>query len=219
MNVNFYLSHPRYITTSLYLLINHKGNKYTYFTDIKVNSDKWKKGGYKRNPAFYSKIKKLESEAVHVLECLLQEGRATGNNFKKDMQLIQKPQGDAIDLISYIEKHIEKIQVSESTKRTYRYILKAFENYQRLKNRRYTLLDIDREWVREFVDHKNKKGRTPNTIKNEVDFLMTVMNEAEYEGLAKKVNLKSVKVKRENFRNIYLTNDEITAMYNLNVKR
>lgn len=138
-----------------------------------------------------------------------------------------------LDLNLYIEQFIKEIESGERlydhngiTKRYEKGSVKNFKGfqvqfkaYQKDKRKQLNFNDITLDFYDEYVMYFTNKDYSINTIGRHVKNLKTIMRCAKDEGLHKneEIERKKFKVLRTQVENIYLTQNEIDTIYNLDL--
>ena len=95
-----------------------------------------------------------------------------------------------------------------------------FEAFQRTQNKNYSFEDIDLKFYNNYVQFFNSKNYTPNTIGRHIKYLKLIMRSARDEDLHSNFETEKAyfKALREQVEKIYLTEDELQRMFDLNLK-
>lgn len=129
-----------------------------------------------------------------------------------------------ITLLAFIKSHIEskeaKQDITKGTIKTY----KTTETILTLFNDKVYNIDfndINLEFYNDFVEWCEEKKLSDNYIGKHIKVLKTFMNEANEKGLTdnKGHQNKNFKVKKEEANNIYLTDNELLALWNRDLSK
>lgn len=120
-----------------------------------------------------------------------------------------------------------RLATAGTTKRRYSYeslrsirgTLLSVEMFMDNKKRKSDFNDITIDWYNEFLQFYFKRGCGANYLGRHIKMIKTVMRAAREEGLHQNTEIerKSFKTISEPSENIYLTEEEVSAMYNLDL--
>ena len=219
MTINFYLSHPKAKNlSSIFLLINHKGKQYRYFTSKKVGPQKWKTGQYHADPAFRAQLEEIKGHGAEVFNRLQKQNRLTQKNFKIEMQQIFEPETNLDSFCNFIRYFIEHRKVKRSSKTIFESFHNKIKRYEKEDRQTYLLADINSRWASHIIGKMQAEGMGTNTIFNTMNFIKMVYKEAYNMGLCKDRSILYVKVPSENTKHIYLNKEEIERLYRTELK-
>lgn len=139
------------------------------------------------------------------------------------------------NLNDFINRYIKEIQNGTRTYLTHRDEIKRYgtgtikvyrlwqnqwNDFQKTKKRVYRFDDITIDFYKEYTTHFAQKKYTTNSIGKQVKVLKAIMRAAQEEGLHNNSQyaLKAFKTLHNTTTEIYLTEQELTTMYNLKLK-
>ena len=139
---------------------------------------------------------------------------------------------DQVTLNGYIEKYIQDIESGQRlTEKQQRFkfatikSIKSFKtqfcSFQEGKGQTYDFMDIDIDFYNDFVAYFTKKSYSPNTIGRNIKCLKTIMQAAKLEKLHNNTDIeqKAFKAISTDVQNIYLTDQEIKALFDLDLSK
>ena len=98
---------------------------------------------------------------------------------------------------------------------SYQKCLNAFYDYEERKKHHYTLDEVDRTFYDEYVGDMVAAGKLPNTIGERIKNLKALMHRSYEEGLHSNTAYRSFTKPEQEVDNVYLTEGELDAIYNL----
>jgi len=135
-----------------------------------------------------------------------------------------------INLNEYIDCFIEDCESNDrltekstrfatATIKTYKAFRSQFQQYQELKNKKCNYEDITMQFYNDFVKYFNEKNYTPNTIGKHIKVLKYMMRCSRDEDLHNnlEINKRKFKVTSNEVKTIYLSEDELQKIYNLDL--
>ena len=145
---------------------------------------------------------------------------------------LAKPKAKVHSLISYFEAYISEMHTgkrttdtgkrfAEGTIKNYQGCLTQFKDYQSKKRKKLQFEDVTMDLYDNLVEFFNKKDYSPNTIGRHMKNLKTIMRAALEEGLHenKEFQRKKFKTIKVDTTEIYLTEKEVKALFNLDLSK
>ncbi len=145
---------------------------------------------------------------------------------------LAKPKTKAHSLVSYFEAYISEMltgkrttdkgkRFAEGTIKNYQGCLIQFKDYQSKKRKKIQFEDVTMDLYDNLVEFFNKKNYSPNTIGRHMKNLKTIMRAALEEGLHenKEFQRKKFKTIKVDTTEIYLTEKEVKALFNLDLSK
>jgi len=142
------------------------------------------------------------------------------------------PQAKKHTLVSYFESYLNEMQSGKRTTDTgkqyekgtiknYQGCLTQFKDYQSKKRKILKFEDITMDLYDSLVEFFNNKNYSPNTIGRHMKNLKTIMRSALEEGLHdnKEFQRKKFKTIKVDTTEIYLTEKEVKALYDLDLTK
>lgn len=222
---------------------NNEGKRYKplkYATGEKIKPDFWNGNRAKQTSKFdyqnfNTRLDNLEGFAKASILELKNKGEDVTNqkvkeliNEKNPKVTTSKPQ--TANLNDYIKLFIEEIETGKrlsSKKQRYRKgtiknfkgFKTQFDKYQESKRKKLDFQDINLDFYDDFVGYFTQKNYSPNTIGRHIKNLKTIMHLSRDEKLHNNVEIDRKKFKnlRTEVSNIYLTEKELAAMYELDL--
>jgi integrase len=217
--------------TQINLIIRYDNNKFVYYTGERVIPQNWdfKRQRIKKATSFpeYSEINqwlnKLENDIISIFRELRLNKIEIDNNLLKqklDEVLGKSDKKNKLDLFSFIEDYIEtnKKLKSEGTIKVYQTTFNHLNKFQKIYKTKLCFKSIDLDFYDKFMDYfLNELKFSSNTAGKYLKTLKVFLNEASERGINKTTFYKSKKFKRISMSTdkIYLTDDEILDLYNL----
>ncbi len=123
------------------------------------------------------------------------------------------------EFMGFIDHYITTSTKSASTRKNYSQTLRLLKDFQEKNRCSLTFDSIDLDFYEKFIAYMTGQNYYMNTIGTIIKNLKVFMNEAIEKGLTKNIAFKSKKFKKlqEESESIYLSQDEITKIYNLDL--
>ncbi|MFR9525809.1 MAG: phage integrase SAM-like domain-containing protein [Rikenellaceae bacterium] len=114
---------------------------------------------------------------------------------------------------------VAKVKFAHGSVKAYKGFRERYEEFCKFKRKRFDFNDIDMKFYDDFVAYFTSKSYSINTIGRHVKELKIIMRTSRDEGYHNNGNIESRKFKVVTAKvdNIYLTEAELDAMYNLNL--
>ena len=220
--------------TSIYLIVRYDNNKFVYNTGEKVLPQNWdfNKQRVKKVTSFpeYTDINlwlnNLESNLLTIFRQLRLEKVEIDNKLlkvklNKAIGIDQKK--EKVDFFSFIKEYIEisKKLKSEGTVKVYQTTYNHLIEFQKRYNTKLSFEKINLEFYELFMDYfLNELNYSSNTAGKYLKTLKVFLNEATERGINRTTYYKSKKFKRLSMETdkIYLTEDEIHNLYNIEIE-
>lgn len=127
-------------------------------------------------------------------------------------------------LFGFISEFIEKAEgrVTHGTIKSYKTTEAVLNRFKLHKRKGFDFDDIDMNFYDHFFNFLSKElGYSANTVGKHIKNLKVFMNEANQRGVSNNLEFlkKGFKVPKEDIDNIYLTEDELLTIYNLDLKK
>lgn len=233
--------------TAIHLIIRWNNNRLVFPTGLAIYPKYWetdkKKDNFQRakrikqfptHPEFNTRIDKIEEVAKNAFRRFVND-----HNREPDVEVLRsilnkdlnRKAPSALDLFGFIERYIEeaKIKTNQITGRTFsKNTIKLYKNsfnhlkeYSMVKRKKIDFDNIDLDFYQDLIEYLTKTKRlATNTIGGIIKDLKTFLNEATERGVNKNLAYKSkrFRVISEETDSIYLTDDELDELYNLDLK-
>jgi integrase len=213
-----------------------KGKLLRYYTGVTVPKDFWdkEKGRAKQDRKFpdyseiNSRLKRIETEAEQIaLRSQYNKSDLTNEIFKKELDTFlgkREATDDRVTFLRYFQKFIEeragnpnyskgsiKVYVS-----TYNHLKKYADEVMR---RELTFADFNHEFFSAFSNHLFGKDYGNNYVHKLTSTLKTLLKEADRREVSPQLKVKDgwMVATREEPPAIYLTEDELTRLYELDL--
>jgi len=217
--------------TLIYLLVRFSNQRLKYSTGQKIHPDNWNEETQRvrnlRNvpgAAEMNTLLKNHMDAAHDIYRTLINNKEvpTPNKIKKGLDEIFKDPLKASspkEFIEFIDNFIKTSTKAPTTIKLYKHTFKVIKDFQEKARYPLSFDSIDMEFYEKFLAFQASQGYFMNTIATVIKNLKVFMNEALDKGLTKNVAFKSRKFKKvqEESESIYLTQAEITEIYNLDL--
>jgi len=211
-----------------------------YGTGEKIKPDYWNGKRAKQISQFEyqnfnTRLDNLEGFAKSAIQELINQGIAPNLQNVKELIdkknpniVIVKPKDD--NLNSYIDLFIKEIEsggrlsskkqkYSNGTIKNFKGFKSQFDEYQKQKRKRLDFHLINLDFYDDFVEFFIRKNYSPNTIGRHIKNLKTIMHYSRDEGLHNntEVDRKKFKILKVDVDNIYLNEDELNSMLELDL--
>lgn len=232
--------------TPIILVVRWSNNRLKLSTGLTISPKYWetdkKKDNFQRakrvkqfptHPEFNTRLDNIKDAAKNAFRRFVndknQEPSVEVLRSILNKDLNKKTPGE-LDLFRFIEKYIEeaKIKTNQITGRTFsRNTIKLYKNsfnhiknYAEVKRKKIDFSSIDLDFYQDLIEYLTKtKKLATNTIGGIIKDLKTFMNEATERGINKNFAYKSkrFRVISEETDSIYLTDDELDEIFNLDL--
>ncbi|HOX77190.1 MAG TPA: phage integrase SAM-like domain-containing protein [Bacteroidales bacterium] len=182
-------------------------------------------------------LNKHHNQAIIIFDRFEREGKIPSlktvkQELDKGLYVEEKkePKG-RISLNKYIDQFIKDIEkgkrltdkglkYSHGTIKNYKGFQTQFDEFQQETHRKYNFEDITIDFYDQYVQFFNKKNYSLNTIGRHIKNLKTIMKFSKEEGLHTNLEpeRKKFKILKTDTDQIYLTEDELTRMYDLDLR-
>lgn len=230
-SIHYYLRDPKSKNeTLIYLALSFEGRRYKFSTIESVlpkfwNSEEQKvrkthPGHQEINDSISKKGADLLT-AIRLLKNLNQ--RISTDTLKRKMDEINKVVNkENKSFLGFIEEYIRaaELQVAEGTIKSYKTTLAVLRRFQQSRNRRLEFNSIDLNFHDEFEMYLQKKlNYAKNTAGKHIKNVKVFMRQATERGLNNNMEFlkKGFRAGKEDIDNIYLTEEELDIIYNLDL--
>ena len=222
---NFYLKKPdKKGLSPIMLTYQNKGEKYRYFTKLKVKPESWKNQRVKSNYTGFSQINSLLDELENILkeierEALFNKKYYTIDIVKRKFLLRLGSLTNEGDFFSIYDRFINdsKPTKSKATIQTYEATKIKLKNFIEIKKRTISFDSIDQTFYESFLSYMiDDLGHLNNTVGKHIKTLKVFLRYAiDHEYTSQNYNFRKFKVFSEDADIIYLTEDELLKLYRL----
>lgn len=229
-SVTFVLKEPKsQEDTLIFLLFRFNGLSLKYSTGQKINPRFWNPEKQRAKetrqfpgfPEFNTLLNNLESSILDRYRKLLNDRIIPTRDLFRDVlhQLLQKTKGRERDLVSFAEFLLENTDRKAGTKKQLRQTIRNLKEFRQETKMSLHLDSIDLDFYNSFVDYLTRKNYGKNTIGTAIKNIKVFMNEAVDRKLTEnlKYRNKRFKIVEEVSESIYLTENEIDTIYNLDL--
>lgn len=219
MKINWNLRSPKAETSPVRLVIHHRGQTYNKSVGITVPVGEWKvpKRGpqYSSNPTIAAKITDINRYLLTYLNDF-----STDEDIKRVLDGIgkgevQQNSGQGKETMTFWEYYD---QFSNRQRPNLRQFRSVHNKVAEIMGRGDNWDDIDEDWERRLVDGMNERGYSDNYKAGIIAKIKTAMQEALDLGYHTNTAYKKFKKKYTPADSIWLTADEIEALWNLDLK-
>ncbi|MEW5677041.1 tyrosine-type recombinase/integrase [Flavobacterium enshiense] len=121
------------------------------------------------------------------------------------------------NIIHYIDFYIDyrKNEISEASRKKFNVIKHKLERFQAYRREPILIHGINDKFKTEFVNYLVKEGYSQNTMHRELVFIKTFCKHARFMGLETHPQLDGLSLERAKTEKIYLTEDEIELLNNI----
>lgn len=136
--------------------------------------------------------------------------------FKLNKDITQKDTAVKMEFMQYIEHFIQTSNNREGTIKSYKRSYRDFQEYEELRKTKLNFDKIDIDFYNDFVKFLKGKRYAPNTIGTRIKNLKTFLSNAQDAGIPVNDDFrkKAFSKPKEETDAIYLSEDELMAMYN-----
>jgi integrase len=196
--------------------VSHQGERITFSTTISILEKHWdeEQRRVKTSHPFAMDLNNDLAEIRKGVAALLHLHR---KNFSLDRlrvpikKILEKERPKQMNFFDWLEKFIEE---SKTAKRPN--TVKKFQTLKTVLKEFGGTFDTDITWITGFVDWLiNEKDLLDNTVEKYVSNLRTFLTWADERGLSPHPDYKKLKWKRHNIEPIFLTEEELLRVYNL----
>lgn len=235
---------PRKLTGStpqiIYLIYRFGRNeKLAYSTSLKINPTYWNKNKSRVRDVTECVTKDIINDRLNELETVTEKYittlKADGKPITKDALRMflnnymnpKETSGNALtDFVEdFVKNGANKINPSTGrfvtlrTVQAYKKFKEYLQQFEEKQKRKYDFENIDLDFYEDFTAYLRSTGLATNTIGKYIRILKAVLNEAAEKGVNKTMAYKShrFKVVEEETDSIYLTEDELKKLYELDL--
>lgn len=227
MSVNFILKDKNKERTSIYAITRYKGERYKISLGETIETQYWNSDKkrlrelrkYPESAEINIRLDIWENTLNNVLnEFSIKMKVPTKDEFLKALEIKQnKKEQNSTLFIDYIKEFIPRCGRTSRTKLGYgstKNILIDYENETRSK---LHFESIDMAFYNTFKDYIENKGRSKNYFGTMIKNIKLFMEESKEEGLHNSTEYRNKKFKTvtETADSVYLTEDELLKIYNL----
>lgn len=233
--------------TTIYARICYNGYQVKYYLDEKILPLNWNKRTqqaknspkFKESPEFNQRLSDLRSQIQNTfLEYKRLHSGITPNpqSFRKALDLaikrIEPKNGTALDFYGVFQEIIETSKsgvrvdthrgqpLSRHTIKTYTTVFNHLREFQRLKKRKIDFENIDLEFYTDYTEFLMRHYElSPNSIGKDIKTIKLIMNEATEREINTNLKYRSKRFKatQEKTESIYLTDNELADLKNLDL--
>jgi integrase len=232
-SVSFVLKEPSSKEETLvYLLFRFNNNRLKYSTGEKIFPKFWnpEKQRAKESkqfieyPEFNSGLDFIETPVKTVYRRLNNDGIVPSvDKIKTELtkELKRDQQTERISFMKFIEELIQNTSKKPNTIKNYKQALVKLRDFKKETKKPVDFENINLEFYNDFTKYLNKKGYSINSIGGFIKNVKVFMNEATDRGLNKNLEYlnKRFKVIEEHADTIYLTQEEILKIYELDLSK
>jgi integrase len=171
---------------------------------------------------FNARLNNCESSIKTVYRRLINDKIApTTANLKDELlkELLQEEQQESITLFKFIDELIKNTSKRPNTVKNYKQALARLTDYRTARKRKLDFEDINLDFYYDFTKYLQSKKYSINSIAGFIRNIKVFMNEATDRGINKNLEYlnKRFKVVEEHADTIYLTQDELKKLYELDL--
>jgi integrase len=219
--------------TLISLVVRFNNERLFYSTGESIHPDLWdfksqRAKSTKRNPEHLeinAWLDKVKNEVGNVFRNYKIEGIIPTAQMVRERlsrQLNDKPEPNRIGFFEFVEKFISERSVlkKESTRKVYQTTVNHLKGYCKHKRTELSFANLNLDFYNSFVHYLiHEADLSQNSVGKYIKTLKVFLNAATEEGINKNIEYKSKRFKRptEEVPKIYLTEEEIDRVYNLNL--
>ncbi len=231
----FVLKEPKATESSLiYLFLNFNYHRLKYSTGEKIHPKFWNPKAQrakevktnKEHSGLNTRLDNIETAVKVAYRNLLNDGEiVTSKNLKEELdKLLNKDQQvkEAYTFLTFIQSYIDQVadERMPATITTYKTTLKHLSEYARLRRVKLDFDAINESFYYDFKSYLIKEKKfVNNTVGKQIKTIKAFMTVAFDRKLTSNLDYKSkyFRADREDTFQIYLTKDELEAIYNLDL--
>ena len=229
MKINFRLNkkNKNDKTGFLRMDFSYTGKRFRYFFGISLPDNHWSntkqrvKSSVSNSLEINKRLSEVEKDIVKIYYELI-NNNITPSNAMLKQRLDESLRGISSQL-SFYEFVVEFIKRSANTKKPstikeYNYTINDLKTFEKHIKRRIEWDTIDMKFYDAYMDYQyNVKGNSQNLFGKRIKTLKTFLNDAYERGANKHLMYKGFKVLQKETDAIYLTEDEIEKIYQLDL--
>jgi len=204
-------------STLIYLTYYFDGKRFKYSTGQKIKPSDWNpekqqpRRDYDGQKELSFMLKRMGTAVEDIHRRILNNGEIPSVGIlKREMDLFtQKISRESF--VQFIDRYILECKKKNSSLTIFKTVLKHLKAYPGAKN----FDDVNAQWLVNYTNYLEGKGFSANYIGKNISTLKQFFNEAVEQKLTSNTAYKSTRYSRpsEEVESIYLTNDELVAMY------
>ena len=228
MNVRYNLLKKKN-TSYILLCISYDGKRLQTSINEKIESNKWSKLKQRVKSScseafnINSYLDKIETIAKNIYYQCKMEGYSPTTDRLKEMIFTKLNGGNKkLSFYEFVEEYTELSKNSKkpSTIREYGFTIKSLKEFEKHKRRRIDWDTLDIKFYDDYMDYQyNVKGNSQNLFGKRIKNIKTFLNAAYERGVNKHLMYNGFKVIKKETDAIYLTEEEIDKIYELNLSK
>ncbi len=203
-----------------------ESNKWANPETFDISVQAVKESAKKNYNSINDKIESFERTVKELINSLSDNGNVPSHDkLRNELDKIYKPSRlitvhdpteTPKDFFPFIEFFIKTITRKENTIKSYNTLKNNLLEYEKAKKIKLTFEKIDIDFYNSFVEYLTSLHLAKNTIGTRIKILKTFMNEAYERGINVPMDYKKKSIKKpsEETFSVYLTEPELTLMYN-----
>ncbi len=228
--VTFYLNKNKKDKNGLSPIIlqcDHKSQRFKYYTGEKINPIYWSKSktsyirsSYNDDSTLNNYLKSLVSKIDKIVRDAKTNDKVLTIDFIKSKFLETSDHKIEKSFFHLFEKFISSSESSKThgTIKNYKTSLQQLKNYSSNRNFQFDFDSINSAFYTDFVDYLiNEKKNSNNTIGKHIKTLKAFLTWTVDNKYSHNLEYKKFKVYRESIEIIYLTDQELKSLYNLEI--
>jgi len=202
-----------------YRFVNGRESVYTLRLPYKINPQEWnqKKQQVKSDDIEYqidinNKLLEFKSYLLNKTTIAIANGENIDVNWVKHLQKLYfnpPKKAENYTLNQWVEKFIS-IKGRNKNLDTLKFWIKRTENIR--------LIDVDYNWIQNFVESKLKEGYAESTVGKQVQYIKSILKFAEQNSIKIKSDVYCFKAPSSKSINTYLSNEELELIYDYKCK-
>lgn len=242
--VKFYLKEPKAEKSGIYFFLNYGAfemvngkKKYLplkYYVNESIKPEYWNKDKgrakqdkrFKQFPEFNSRLQYIEDEALSILRRMQNDSVVINSDtLKKKLDVVLKSEKDqteptSMQFMAFFAYYMKTSGNNNITLKTYQQTERDLLDYEKTHNIKLTFETVDIDFHDNFILWlKNSRTFAPNTIGLRIKIVKTVMRASHERGLHNNTDYQKKAFSKPNeiTTAIYLTDGELTSLYNLDL--
>jgi integrase len=197
-------------------------------TKFAINPNDWSSTKEQPKNIKDSSAKKLNENLINLkTELLNHYNNCVGNTtissewLKEFINPTSTPESIPTKLIEYIDYYskYKKNEVGASTLKKHSVYKGMIEKFEAEIKKQYLIKDVNAEFKYKFEEFCLSRSYAPNTIARTIKFVKSICYHARTNGLETHYQLDTIKTKTSKVDKIYLTNDEIDKIQNVDLEQ
>lgn len=233
----FLLKEPKSETPTLvYLFYNFDYDRLKYSTGEKIIPKFWNKKKQRAKetsqflefPEFNQRLNNIATAVNNAFRKLTNDGKGSVTpellRIELNKELNKKTAEQKAGLVAWMEKEVETLKLGKKkgSIQVYNSLIKHLTEFSKSRRYKLTFETVNLDFYEQFKDYiLNEKELLTNTFGKQIKTLKTFLNLATEKGVNQNLayKSKSFKALQENVDHVYLTDEELDKIYNVQLSK